>query len=174
MIFSPTNSIATSVLLNKKCVTHFIAIGNVKIVIILLSIVSNTDNSIFPFASRVNAFEELPPGDNAINISPTKYIGLKFINNPIEIATMGKKISCPIKPIITGVGFLIISFNDACFNSVPIRNINIANIGITIQIDNILYCYFCLKKLIPYLFTASISKSSLFSGCANCINNFAR
>ena len=103
-------------------------------VMILLHAVSDTDSATSPLAIIEKMFDELPPGEQAINMIPIKKRGSSLKSQPKTNANMGKNIICPIIPAIIGRGRFLNSLKSSICSVSPNSNINSVRMGRTIQI----------------------------------------
>lgn len=78
--------------------------GMVNNVMTLLKAVSDTDRATSPFASIENTFDELPPGEQAISITPTKNRASSLKTQAHAKAIRGRSTICPMSPATTGRG----------------------------------------------------------------------
>ena len=125
--------------LDTKSVTKAIITGKVNRVIMLLSAVRVTDKATSPLASIENTFDELPPGQQATNVRPMKYMGGRFSAHAMPNAINGNRTICPAIPAKIARGFFVTPSKAFLSRSVPSRNISTNRIGITIQTVFIFY-----------------------------------
>ena len=84
------------------CVAQLMITGMVKRVIKLLSAVRVTDRATSPPASLENTFDELPPGQQAISISPIKNTGVRLKAQANPSAISGSKYVCTASAELDG------------------------------------------------------------------------
>ena len=132
--------------------------GIVKSVTMLLIAVRVTDRATSPFASIENTFDELPPGQQAISMSPIKYTGGSSSSHATQKAINGNTIICPNVPIKTARGLRATFSNAFLSSSVPKRNISTRRIGITIHTVFI-------NSFFEFCFTGCVSSNLCYLRC---------
>lgn len=107
--------------------------GKVKTVIMLLTAVSDTDNATSPPANFEKIFDELPPGEHAINMIPRNITGSGQNTRHRTKAINGNINNCPNNPAIKGAGLFTKALKSTGDNVNPRSNINKVSIGRTIN-----------------------------------------
>ena len=133
MIRLPTGSVIPTLSPTIR-VAQLMMNGIVNSVMILLSAVRITDRATSPPARRENTFDELPPGQHAISISPIKNTGVRLNAQAKPSAIIGSKTSCPNSATAIGQGCLKTLPKSSNLRVRPRSNISSVRMGSTIQI----------------------------------------
>ena len=131
--FPGRRSIAASVCTETNRAANPITTGIVKSVTTLLNAVSVTDKATSPLASIEKTFDELPPGQQAISISPMNHTGGSRNASATPKAMSGSARSCPSSPATTAAGRRNTPANACRSSSIPSWNISTIRMGSTIQ-----------------------------------------
>ena len=99
----------------------------------LLSAVSVTDKATSPLASIENTFDELPPGQQAISISPMNHTGGRRNASATPKAMSGRTNNWPANPATTAAGRRNTPAKACRSSSIPSWNISTIRMGSTIQ-----------------------------------------